>query len=59
MLDGFPFRFDNSPACPSTRQTLDGLTATMLASSIMAVMPSPTTNRPVPRLRSEFPKALF
>ncbi len=28
FLDGFPFHFDNNPACPSTRHTLDGLTAT-------------------------------
>src|ERR1041385_478867 len=29
FFDGFPLHFDNSPACPSTRQTLVGLTATM------------------------------
>jgi hypothetical protein len=34
---GLPFPFDNSHACPSTRQTLDGLTATMYASSIINV----------------------
>jgi hypothetical protein len=35
LFDGFPFHFDNSPAWLRTRHTLDGLTATMSASSIM------------------------
>jgi len=37
FFDGLLFHFDNSPACPSTRQTLVGLTPTMSASSIMNV----------------------
>src|SRR5712692_6204429 len=37
FFDGLPYHFDNSPACPSTRQTLDGLTATVSASSIINV----------------------
>ena len=37
FFDCFPCHLDNSPACPSTRQTLVGLTATMSASSIMNV----------------------
>ena len=36
FFDGFPFHFDNSPACLRTRQTLVGLTANV-ASSIMNV----------------------
>jgi len=32
-----PFHFDNNPACPNTRHTLVGLTATIWASSIMNV----------------------
>src|SRR5437870_5355279 len=35
VLRRLPVHFDNSPACPNTRQTLVGLTATMSASSIM------------------------
>ena len=35
FFDGLLFHFDNSPACPNTRHTLVGLTATMSASSIM------------------------
>ena len=35
FFDGVRFHFNNSPAWLSTRQTLDGLTATMSASSIM------------------------
>ena len=37
FLDSLPFHFLSSPACPSTRHTLDGLTATISASSIMKV----------------------
>ena len=37
LLRWFPFHFDNRPACPNTRHTLLGLTATMFASSIMNV----------------------
>jgi hypothetical protein len=37
FLRGFPFHFCSSPARLSTRHTLAGLTATMLASSIMNV----------------------
>jgi hypothetical protein len=37
FLEGFPFHLRSSPAWPSTRQTLAGLTATMSASSIMNV----------------------
>jgi hypothetical protein len=37
FFDGLPFHFDNNPACPGTRHTLVGLTATMSASSIMNV----------------------
>jgi hypothetical protein len=37
FFDGSAFHFDNSPVWLSTRHTLDGLTATMSASSIMNV----------------------
>lgn len=37
FFEGLPFHFDNSPACPNTRHTLVGLTATTSASSIMNV----------------------
>ena len=37
FFDGLPFHLDKSPACPNTRYTLVGLTATMSASSIMNV----------------------
>jgi hypothetical protein len=37
FFDGFPFHFYKSPARMSTRHTLDGLAATMSASSITNV----------------------
>jgi len=37
FFDGLVVHFDKSPAWLSTRHTLDGLTATMSASSIMNV----------------------
>jgi hypothetical protein len=38
FFDGLLSHFDKSPAWLSTRHTLDGLTATMSASSIMTAL---------------------
>ena len=58
FFDRLPFHFDNSPACPSTRQTLDGLVATMFASSIINATAG-SLHRAEPGPRSEFPKRFF